>query len=116
MVSSKDCLSLLGLLFVLSVSGGLPILAVVCCTVSDWYVVFCCLLAEYVPYASFVVDADTVDDDDGVGVEVDVEVVEAACLLAVGTRGSGIDLVFRSVDCFLKNYHCLQLLYSSYGV
>ena len=103
-MSSKDCLSLLGLLFVLSVSGGLPILAVVCCTVSDWYVVFCCLLAEYVPYASFVVDADTVDDDD---VGVDVDAVEAACLLVVGTRGSGIVLVFCSVDCFLKNYHYL---------
>ena len=115
-MSSNDCLSLLGLPFELSVSGGLPIPAVVCCTVFDWYVVFCCLLAEYVPYASFVVDADTVDDDDGVGVEVDVEVVEAACLLAVGTRGSGIVLVFCSVDCVLKNYHCLQLLYSSYGV
>ena len=102
-MSSNDCLSLLGLPFELSVSGGLPIPAVVCCTVFDWYVVFCCLLANCVPSASFVVDADTVDDDVG----VDVDAVEAACLLVVGTRGSGIVLVFCSVDCFLKNYHCL---------
>ena len=86
-MSSKDCLSLLGLLFELSLSGGLLIPAVVCCTVFDWYVVFCCLLAKCVPYASFVVDADNLDGDDEVGVDV--------------------DLAFCSVDCFLKNYHCL---------
>ena len=106
LVSNNDCLSLLRLLLELSVSGGLPIPAIVCCTVMGRYVVSCCLLANSVPYSLVVVSGDAVlDDADGVGDDVDV--LKDVHLLAMGIRGSCIDLASCSVDCFLKNYHCL---------
>ena len=75
-------MSLLGLLFELSVSGGLPIPAVVCCTVMGRYVVSCCLRAKIVPYSLAVVAGDIgVDDADRVGDGVDV--VGDVCLLAM---------------------------------